>query len=106
MVVKMPELSHRRFLSKLKSIRGIRELLQKATLLYVLLIDGDTPAWVKAAVITALAYLVDPIDAVPDVAPFVGYLDDFAVISAAIAALKSQIKPKHIVLAKDMYREI
>ena len=35
-------------MQKFKKIRGIKELLQKGILLYVVLLDGDTPKWVKA----------------------------------------------------------
>tara|TARA_R110002167_G_scaffold110673_2_gene281284 strand:- start:1909 stop:2217 length:309 start_codon:yes stop_codon:yes gene_type:complete len=102
----MTEPSHSQVWAKLKSIKGLRALIQKALLLYVLLIDADTPAWVKAAVIAALIYLVDPIDAIPDITPLIGYLDDLAVISAAIKALANQIKPHHHTRSDDMYREL
>tara|TARA_R110002167_G_scaffold29013_24_gene97067 strand:- start:529 stop:837 length:309 start_codon:yes stop_codon:yes gene_type:complete len=102
----MTEPSHSQVWAKLKSIRGIRDLIQKALLLYVLLMEADTPAWVKAVVIAALIYLVDPIDAIPDITPVVGYLDDLAVLAAAIKALSSQIKPHHHARSDDMYREL
>ena len=50
------------FMTKVKSIRGIKPLIEKALLLYVLITDGDTPRWVKAIVIGALAYLINPVD--------------------------------------------
>ncbi len=50
-------------LDKLKSIRGMKELLHKAVLLYILLLDADVPAYVKAVVIAALLYLIDSLDA-------------------------------------------
>ena len=35
----------------------------------------------------ALAYVIFPLDAIPDVIPFVGWLDDLGVFSGAIAFL-------------------
>lgn len=37
--------SHSDIMRKLKEIKGIKELLEKAVLLYVLLTDGDLPVW-------------------------------------------------------------
>ena len=56
--------SHSDIMRKLKEIKGIKELLEKAVLLYVLLTDGDLPVWCYALIIGALAYLVNPFDAV------------------------------------------
>ncbi|MEI4980545.1 DUF1232 domain-containing protein [Aeromonas caviae] len=79
--------SHSDIMRKLKEIKGIKELLEKAVLLYVLLTDGDLPVWCYALIIGALAYLVNPFDVVPDPIPFAGYLDDLSVITSALAAL-------------------
>ena len=49
--------SHSDIMRKLKEIKGIKELLEKAVLLYVLLTDGDLPVWCYALIIGALAYL-------------------------------------------------
>jgi uncharacterized membrane protein YkvA (DUF1232 family) len=40
-----------------------------------------------AVIIGALVYFVSPIDAIPDLTPVVGYIDDAAVIAAAVARL-------------------
>ena len=40
----------------------------------------------------ALAYFVDPFDAMPDALPLVGYLDDASVIAFVAAALKLDIE--------------
>jgi uncharacterized membrane protein YkvA (DUF1232 family) len=39
----------------------------------------------KLFVLLALVYLVSPVDAIPDVLPVVGWLDDIGVMSLAIA---------------------
>jgi uncharacterized membrane protein YkvA (DUF1232 family) len=55
--------------------------------------DSSVPWYRKSIVIGALIYFISPIDAVPDFAPFFGYLDDLGVIMAAIKYLGSEISP-------------
>jgi uncharacterized membrane protein YkvA (DUF1232 family) len=40
-----------------------------------------------------LVYFISPIDAIPDIAPLVGYLDDLGVITAVIKFLGSELIP-------------
>jgi uncharacterized membrane protein YkvA (DUF1232 family) len=47
----------------------------------------------KAIVIAALIYFISPIDAIPDVAPLFGYLDDLGVITALLKFLGSELVP-------------
>ncbi len=44
--------SHSDIMRKLKEIKGIKELLEKAVLLYVLLTDGDLPVWCYALIMS------------------------------------------------------
>ncbi len=45
------------------------------------------PAWAVATIIGAIVYVVSPIDAVPDIIPFAGWLDDGAVVAGIIGTL-------------------
>lgn len=56
--------------------------------------DSDTPAWAKAAIYTAIAYFILPLDAVPDFL-LGGYSDDLATLSAALITVASHVKPEH-----------
>lgn len=47
----------------------------------------------KAIVIGALVYFISPIDAIPDIAPLIGYLDDLGVIAALLKFLGSELIP-------------
>lgn len=47
----------------------------------------------KAIVVMGLVYFISPIDAIPDIAPFIGYLDDLGVITALIKFLGSELIP-------------
>ena len=102
----MTELSHDKVWSKFKDIKGIKKLLESALLLYSLLIDADTPKWLKSIAVTALIYLVTPIDVIPDFIPVQGFIDDLAVLTATIASIKSQIQPHHITQANDLFNQL
>ncbi len=45
----------------------------------------------KAIVIAALIYFIVPIDTIPDLTPFFGYLDDLGVITALLRYLGSEL---------------
>jgi len=45
----------------------------------------------KAIVIAALIYFIVPIDSIPDLTPFFGYLDDLGVITALLKYLGSEL---------------
>jgi len=47
----------------------------------------------KAIVVAALIYFIVPIDAIPDITPLIGYLDDLGVIVALLKFLGSEILP-------------
>ncbi|MEJ2506417.1 MAG: YkvA family protein [Ignavibacteriaceae bacterium] len=47
----------------------------------------------KAIVIAALIYFISPIDSIPDLTPFFGYLDDLGVITALLKFLGSELVP-------------
>jgi len=63
--------------------------------------DADTPGWAKAAIYSALGYFIFPVDAVPDLAPVVGYTDDLGVLAAALAATAANVKDTHVTKAKE-----
>jgi len=64
----------------------LRALFSNARLAWRLLREPEVPVWVKALPLAALIYLVSPIDIIPDVLPFVGEIDDLAVVLLALQA--------------------
>ena len=77
---------------RLEAVQGLAkragmEVVRKALQLFYVLRRPETPAWAKRTVIGALAYLVLPIDAIPDLLPLVGFTDDLAVITAALSTV-------------------
>jgi len=47
----------------------------------------------KSIVVSALIYFIFPLDAIPDIAPLIGYLDDLGVIAAVLKFLGSELIP-------------
>ncbi len=54
----------------------------------------DTPAWAKRIVTGAFIYLITPIDAIPDLAPLLGYTDDLGVLTYALVLISAYINPE------------
>ncbi|MCY3808875.1 MAG: YkvA family protein [Gemmatimonadetes bacterium] len=80
-------------------------IVRRALVLYHCLQDPDTPAWARKIIMGALAYLVLPVDAVPDFLPVVGQVDDLAVLAAAFAIVLVHIKPEHRRAAEEKMEE-
>ncbi len=70
-----------------------REVVEKALWLFFAAQRPETPRWAKAKVYGALAYLIVPLDAIPDVVPLAGFTDDLAVLALAVGAIARYIDP-------------
>ena len=64
-----------------------REVVEKALWLYYAARAPQTPAWARSVIYGALAYLVLPADAIPDALPAIGFSDDLATLTAAVATV-------------------
>ncbi len=73
--------------------RASSRLIHQSLVLYCLLTDKSTPAWVRALIAAALVYLVNPFDAVPDALPGIGLLDDAAAIGLVLHRLAAYVTP-------------
>lgn len=67
------------------------EVIEKVLWLYYAAQSPDVPLKAKAIMYGALGYFIMPLDAMPDVAPVVGYTDDLGVLAAAITAVSMYI---------------
>lgn len=56
------------------------------------LINKDVKWYRKSVVVAAIIYFITPVDAIPDFAPFLGYLDDIGVIAWTIKFLGEEIR--------------
>ena len=88
-----------KFLRKLVSVIPLVRSKQGGNListvmqLFYLAKSPGIPLWVKGTVVGALGYFIVIPDAVPDITPFVGFVDDLAVLATALAAVAPYISP-------------
>lgn len=64
-----------------------REVVEKALWLYFAAQRPETPRWARATIYGALAYFILPADAVPDLIPAAGYVDDLGVLMVALGVI-------------------
>lgn len=81
------------FLKKIASPKVKRLLfLKDVKTMYEMLKDSKVSKATKATIVGALLYFISPVDAIPDVALVVGYLDDAGVISIALNSIAAEIE--------------
>jgi uncharacterized membrane protein YkvA (DUF1232 family) len=68
---------------------------------YYCALDRNTPLRAKAILLAAIGYFVLPADAIPDIMLGIGFTDDIAVLTAAIAAVQAHITPAHRLAARE-----
>ena len=66
-------------------------IIQNALTLYYTL-NSDAPKWVKVIIAMALAYLVAPIDSIPDPIPVLGFSDDLGLLITVLSKIAIHIK--------------
>lgn len=72
------------------------ELIQQAKLVFQLLLDPKVPLYLKALPFAAVAYLLFPVDILPDVIPGLGQIDDITILLIG-AKLFIELSPQEIV---------
>jgi uncharacterized membrane protein YkvA (DUF1232 family) len=80
------------------------DLAYSALVLYYALQDPNLPGWARGKIYGALGYLLFPADAIPDWWPG-GYVDDAAVIAAALGAVAMHIDADAKQAARDKLRD-
>ena len=66
-------------------------IIQNALTLYYTM-NSDAPKWVKVIIAMALAYLVAPIDSIPDLIPVLGFSDDLGLLITVLSKIAIHIK--------------
>lgn len=84
------------FRQKIASLNRKLRFVTDAIALFRYMTDPDVHWSKKAVVVAALLYFIIPVDAIPDVAPIVGYLDDAGVLTAAVKFLGKQLKAYYL----------
>src|SRR3954467_5766189 len=75
---------------KMSGQEALKALLEQGRLLLSLVKDyvtgayREVPYWAIGAAAFALVYVLSPIDAIPDIIPGVGFLDDAAVLAMCL----------------------
>lgn len=54
----------------------------------------ETPFYLKAATLFAAFYLVNPIDLIPDLVPFAGWIDDIVLVPLMVSWIVSRLPVK------------
>ena len=101
------EYSDKSFWVKVKefAIRAGKEIIEKALVLYYCLEDSDTPKWARAVIVGALGYFIVPLDAIPDLTPIIGFVDDLGALAAALGMVAVHIKPEHRKKARNKMKD-
>ncbi|NQW73555.1 MAG: DUF1232 domain-containing protein [Actinobacteria bacterium] len=75
--------------------------IEKGLMAFHVAMDPKTPTQSRVILYSALAYLVLPVDAVPDFIPVAGFTDDLTALTAAIIAIASNVKVRHLRSARE-----
>ena len=94
------------FRRKLRATIGRVPFLEDAVAAFYCAVDSDTPLYVKAMLMAAIAYFITPADVIPDFIAGLGYTDDAAVLMAAIRAVGASLKPVHRERARRVLAEM
>lgn len=79
-------------------------MTEKILLLFSAMRDARTPWYVKGLVFLVLAYIISPIDIIPDFIPVIGLLDEVILVPIALALIYKLIpvSVKQELLAKEL----
>ena len=72
-------------------------LINRLRLTWRLMLDGRVPIYLKIIPFAPIAYLIFPLDLLPDIFPFLGQLDDLGVFILGMEAFVA-LAPHHVVL--------
>jgi uncharacterized membrane protein YkvA (DUF1232 family) len=88
-----PDFDRGRFWSKIarSALAAGREVVEKALWLYYAAERPEVPRWAKLTIYGALAYFVLPLDAIPDLIPGAGYVDDLGALSTALLTVAGYV---------------
>ncbi len=98
--------NERRFWHKLRRVLARIPFAEDLVAAYYCAADKETPAYVRAVLLGAVAYFVLPVDMVPDILAGLGFTDDASVLAAAVAAVGRHLQPKHRLLAEKALADL
>jgi uncharacterized membrane protein YkvA (DUF1232 family) len=79
-------------------VAGARAIGARASIGYVhaffrFMFDRKAPFFGKLWIVFAVAYVIMPLDVVPDLAPIIGWLDDLGIVAITLGYLARVLKP-------------
>lgn len=80
------------------------QVIEKVLWLYYACQRPETPAWAMAVIVAALAYFINPVDAIPDPLPG-GLVDDAGVLATAVTTVAMYITDEVKLQAKQKLDE-
>lgn len=86
----------------LKKAAGAIPFSREVVSIYYCASDTNTPGRVKGVIGAALAYLVLPADAVPDLLPAIGFTDDVSVLTTTLGIVAAHINDDHKKSAEEL----
>ena len=110
--MEVPKLDKDKLFKKLQKFAremGVRAVYS-TLLLYYTYQQKETPGWARKIVLGAIAYLINPFDAIPDLTPLVGYSDDLGILGFALVTISGyinmEVKINARKKAKEWFKEI
>ncbi len=88
---------------KLKDL--FRKVKREVQVWRIVMKDDRTPRLAKVLIWIAIAYLVSPIEIIPDFIPVIGYLDDILIVSILILIAMQIIPPQVVAEAREISHE-
>jgi uncharacterized membrane protein YkvA (DUF1232 family) len=76
-----------------KNRSSIRGFIKHLIALKNYMLDRNVKWYKKSVVVAAILYFLAPLDAIPDVMPLVGYLDDMGVILWTVKFMGNELNP-------------
>ena len=87
-------------------IRAGRSIAKPALEVLEMAIDPLTPTNVRISLIASLAYLIMPLDLLPDFMPVVGFSDDFVALTAVLSIWSKYITPAIRIRAEEKLNKL
>ena len=87
-------------------IRAGRSIAKPALEVLEMAIDPLTPTNVRISLIASLAYLIMPLDLLPDFMPVVGFSDDFVALTAVLSIWSKYMPPAIRIRAEEKLNKL
>ena len=87
-------------------IKAGRSIAKPALEVLEMAIDPLTPTKVRISLIASLAYLIMPLDLLPDFMPIVGFSDDFVALTAVLSIWSKYMTPSIRIRAEEKLNKL